>query len=280
MHPTFINRTLFIATKHGKEHALAPLLLDKLGVGVEVAYIDTDIFGTFSGEINRSKSVLETLRDKCNKAREIYGIDLVLSSEGSFGPHPQIGFMPCNEEYLMLIDFSNDLEIVTKVFSIETNFSSMIIKTQEELINFADKIHFPSHKIIIRKSLTDFTDIKKGIENFDDLIFYFNQIKSQQGYACVETDMRAMHNPTRMKVIEQAGKKLIEKLNKICPNCSTPGFDITQFEEGLPCNWCGNPTQSILYTIATCSKCLFLEKHKFPNTKQVEDPQYCSYCNP
>lgn len=280
MYKLLKDRTLFIATKHKKEDVLAPLFIKELGIDVKVAPIDTDAFGTFSGEISRIKSVVDTLKDKCFKAIETYGADLVLASEGSFGPHPQIGFVPCNEEYLLLMDIKNELEILVKEFSVETNFTSEIVKTQEELINFTDKIHFPSHKIIIRKSLTDFTYLKKGIGAFDDLIFYFNEIKALQGYVYLETDMRAMNNPTRMKVIEKAGKRLIEKLNKFCPKCSTPGFDITEFEVGLPCDWCGNPTQSILYSIATCSKCSFLDKKKFPYGKQVEDPQYCSYCNP
>jgi hypothetical protein len=43
----------------------------------------------------------------------------------------------------------------------------------------------------------------------------------------VETDMRAMYNPSRMTVIQNATKKLVEKINSCCPNCNIPGFGIT-----------------------------------------------------
>lgn len=280
MHNLFKNRTLFIATKHKKEEVLAPLLTNRLGVIVKVATIDTDLFGTFSGEIIRQKTALETLKDKCYEAIKLQNIDLVVASEGSFGPHPSLGFIPCNEEYLMLVDIKNNLEIVVKEFSIETNFATAVVNTQEELIEFADKVNFPRHKVILRKSLTDFTFIKKDIESFHILISQFNEIKAHQGFAYVETDMRAMNNPSRMKVIEKAGLKLIDKLFKSCPSCNTIGYDVTRFEGGLPCSWCGLPTNSIMYSISSCLNCNFTEKNIFPNGKKNEDPQYCSFCNP
>jgi hypothetical protein len=46
----------------------------------------------------------------------------------------------------------------------------------------------------------------------------------------VETDMRAMYNPSRMTVIQNATKK--EKINSCCPHCNIPGFGITDAKRG------------------------------------------------
>lgn len=67
-HP-FHSQKVYFPTKHHKEKILAPLLAE-IGLDCEVASIDTDQFGTFSGEIERTGSVLETLRKKLKAAME------------------------------------------------------------------------------------------------------------------------------------------------------------------------------------------------------------------
>jgi hypothetical protein len=83
-----------------------------------------------------------------------------------------------------------------------------------------------------------------------------------------------------LKVIERAAIKLVEKINSLCPNCSMPGFEITNTQKGLPCNQCNFPTQSTLSYIYTCKKCFFIKEEKFPKGKHTEDPMYCYVCNP
>jgi hypothetical protein len=47
----------------------------------------------------------------------------------------------------------------------------------------------------------------------------------------VETDMRAMYNPSRMTVIQNAILKTGRKENSCCPHCNIPGFGITDAKE-------------------------------------------------
>ncbi len=76
----FKGRTLLIATKHRKEQVISPILEEALGVKCIVSEnIDTDVLGTFTGEVERTNSPLETARMKCE-----------LASEGSFGSHPYL----------------------------------------------------------------------------------------------------------------------------------------------------------------------------------------------
>jgi len=90
--------------------------------------------------------------------------------------------------------------------------------------------------------------------------------------------MRALYNPTRMKIIEKATMQLIEKINSKCPNCNHPGFGIVEANKGLRCELCNNPTNSILSYTYQCSNCNF--KSEKATSKKMEDPMYCNYCNP
>jgi hypothetical protein len=97
----FKGRKLCIASMHKKEKVLKPLLEKELGVICKVAEnLNTDFLGTFSGEVERIISPLDAARQKCVLAMELSNCDLAVSSEGSFGPHPIYGFIPCDDELL------------------------------------------------------------------------------------------------------------------------------------------------------------------------------------
>lgn len=277
----FSGRKLLIATKHQKEKAIAPILEKELGViAILASNLDTDVLGTFTGEIERKEDPIATARKKCLMAMTLIDCDLVIASEGSFGPHPVVHFLPANIEFLLFIDKKNDLEIVVKELSTTTNFNASTIKTTAELNSFAMQAGFPEHGLILRKSKDDFSTIEKGITDKELLHEIFNRLCSKYGGAYIETDMRAMYNPTRMNVIGLATQKLLQKINNLCAVCKTPGFAITQSKQGLPCSLCHSKTQSILSYIYTCKKCSYTQEDKFPNGKYAEDPRYCDRCNP
>ena len=277
----FGGRTLVIATRHEKEKVLKPILADALNVKVMVPEnFDTDNFGTFSGEIEREAIALETARSKCIAAYGLTGESLVLASEGSFGGHPVIGFVPANEEILLLKDFENGLEIKAKTVSTQTNYAGNEYFDWEPLLFFASQVSFPSHGLILRGAKDDYSEIHKGITSWDKLkesFFYFQQ---KAGKVYVETDMRAMYNPTRMKVIGEAAKKLLETLSTICPVCEGPGFAVRDVLKGLPCGKCEAPTKSAKAWVHHCQLCGHAEMAMYPNKKQKEDPMFCDQCNP
>ncbi len=277
----FEGRNLLIATKHQKEKVIASILDKELGVKCFVSLdFDSDQLGTFSGEIERKDDPITTVRKKCILAMEQANCDLAIASEGSFGSHPELFFVPANDEFLYFIDKKNNLEIFIRELSTETNLNSSEVKTEKELLDFANKANFPSHALIIRKSKTDLNEIVKGIRNEELLKTTFHDFFIKYGSAYIETDMRAMFNPKRMQVIERATKKLVEKIKNLCPECKTPGFGITDSQQGLPCKTCSSPTRSTLSFIYSCKKCNFTESKLFPNGKKMEDPTYCDRCNP
>ena len=277
----FKGRHLLIATMHEKEKVIAPILEKELGVKSLVAInLNTDELGTFTGEFERKDDPITTARKKCFLAMEIYDCDLAIASEGSFGPHPSMFFVHADDEFLLFMDRKNNLEIIEREISTATNFNSSEINTDTELLEFAEKSKFPSHSLIIRKTKDDFSEIVKGINTSEQLTNTFKRFISNFGTAYIETDMRAMYNPTRMKVIKDATKKLAKKINSLCPNCKTPGFGITEVNQGLPCESCNFPTRSTLSYLFTCQKCSFVKEQKYPKNKFTEEPTYCDICNP
>lgn len=277
----FKNRKLVIATKHRKELVIAPVLEKELGVECFAdAFFDTDTLGTFTGETERTLDPLEAARQKCRTAMELNRCDLAVASEGSFGPHPSLAFIAADEEILVLIDKAHQLEIVVKLLSLETNFSGKTVESEQELLAFAEASGFPEHALIVRKSKDSVDSIFKGINQTDELLRVYHLLKSAGSAPYVETDMRAMHNPTRMKVIAQAAQDLADKVNSRCPACSLPGFGIVDVKRGLPCDLCGFPTRAIMTHIYECKGCAHREEVMYPQQRRTEDPMYCDRCNP
>jgi len=276
----FKGRNLIIATKHEKEKVIAPILEKILGVKCKVAEnFDTDSLGTFTGEIERLDNPFTAAKNKCLLAMELNNCDMAVASEGSFGPHPALGFIYVDDEILLFIDKKNNLEISVRELSIETNFNAQEVTTEEQLIEFATNAKFPSHGLILRQSNKDHLDIVKGITDWALLKKHFNELKHKYGAAYIETDMRAMYNPSRMKVIQDASSRLAEKINTNCPYCNVPGFGIIAAKPGLPCSQCSFPTKSTMAYEYKCKSCSFTEERKILHDKQ-EDPMYCDICNP
>ena len=211
----FKGRKLVIATKHDKEKVIGPLIEAAVGVHCFIPEnFDTDLLGTFTGEVERKDDPLTTLRNKCLKALELTGCNLGIASEGSFGPHPSIFFVPADDELLIFIDKKNNLEIIVRELSTKTNFNGGEIKTEKQLHEFATNANFPSHGLILRKAKDDFSEIVKGITSWQKLTDTFEIFIGKVGVAYAETDMRALYNPTRMGIIETAAKKLVQKIKE------------------------------------------------------------------
>lgn len=277
----FQDRKLIIATKHEKEKVIAPLVEKALGVTCFVnESFDTDLLGTFTGEIERKLDPIATARQKCLMAMKLTNCDLGIASEGSFGAHPSMFFISADDEFLIFIDKKNNLEIIARELSTATNFNGKEIKTEKELLEFADSVNFPSHGLILRKAKDDNNEIIKGITDINHLKEAYHKLFDKFNSVYAETDMRALYNPTRMKVIEAVTQKLITKINSLCPQCSKPGFGITDVKRGLECSLCYSPTNSTLSYIYICQHCQYTKEEMYPHKKTSEDPMYCNYCNP
>lgn len=274
-HYLFQNRTAALATIHAKEKIIAPIFEQyNTGLQIRVAVVDTDSFGTFTGEIERKGSQQEAARMKCQAAIEQTGLTIGIASEGAFGPHPTIPFVAANLEIVMLKDIKLGIEVYGRHLTSSTNFSSQTVTSINSALEFADNAGFPAHGIIVRGQ-----PITKGIRDYETLIFAVSQALQEKASVQIETDMRAMHNPTRCLAIAAAAADLVTRLMTLCPNCHNPGFGRGVNIQGLPCNWCGLPTQEVKGYLMECPTCQYREEILNRNGEHA-DPACCLFCNP
>ncbi len=91
-------------TKHDKAQLVTKPFNDILAMQVQEVVVDTDVFGTFSGEIERVGTPLETAIKKARVGIETTGNPFAIASEGSVGPDPIFGFINANIETMVFVD--------------------------------------------------------------------------------------------------------------------------------------------------------------------------------
>lgn len=271
---------IILATKHKKELAIQGLFeaAFKARIFVPEDY-DTDQFGTFTGEIPRLGSAQECVINKAKKACEEYNFQYGIANEGSFGPHPHMFFIPGDVELISFVDIKNDLIVVESEISTDTNFSVTDINHQSDYSEFLQKMKFGTHGLIVR-GMSENTIIEKGVCDYGKLKKLLKTGFKKNEIIRLETDMRAMMNPTRMKVIHAAAKKLVKRLKSHCKVCNTPGFGKTSVMGKLLCSLCGIETELYQYIVKQCIKCDYQEHDERPDKLVESDPQHCHLCNP
>jgi len=281
-YPAFFNgKKLWVVSRHEKHLYIATPLVAVTGLIVEpFTEVDTDLLGTFSGEVERSMAPLDCAREKCRLAADYFTEGYLLASEGSFGPHPAFGLLSAGEEWLVFYDIAEKKEVIVRDVTLNTCFRGEKITDEATCLSFLEQVGFPLQKVIVKSSQHQPARIIKQLEHTADVIHAMQEITEQYGDCFIETDMRAMNNPARQRHLMQLGTKLAEKLSSICSYCGWYGFSITGLERGLPCSWCGTPTEGVLYEVSSCSQCGFEKENYFPRGKQQEDPQFCNQCNP
>lgn len=259
------------------------MLTEALWVEIHVSEsFDSDKFGTFTREKARAGDQRQAAKRKLMAALSQESLDLGVASEWSFWPHPQCPFLPWNTEILLFLDLKNDLEIEALYTTFDTNMAGKYVSSVEKALEFATKIGFPEHGVIVRKSKNDTKSLYKNIRTVQELKDISSKLLS--GFFTkkiyLETDMRAHRNPTRRNAILEVSKLLLKNLNSLCPSCSTPGYLVTDIERGLICKRCLQETELPEYEIFSCKKCGFSEKKECRVYWDFADPRYCNYCNP
>lgn len=257
-----------LATKHGKERLLGPLLRDRLGLRlVHVTSVDTDEFGTFTRTIARAGTALETARRKARAALEArpqaaFG----LASEGSFGPHPALPWVAAGHELVLLIDRQGTFELVGEDLTEDTNFQAATAHTLDEAVAFATRIGFPAHAVVAGGL--------PGLQTLEALEAAFHAAGAP---LALEADMRAHVNPTRQHAILRAGSQLAAACLARCPRCERPGFVERRVEPGLPCETCRAPTHRPRAYLAQCP---CGERRARPADTPFAATTWCDACNP
>lgn len=269
---------------HGKESVIGPPLREALGVEpVLPENFDSDYFGTFSGEVARRGSQVEAARAKALRALELTGETLAVASEGAFGAHPTAAFLQANFELVLLIDLQYGLELEAWEITTRTVGTSEVVEHERDLFAVAERAGFPAHGVILK--LTDGERVRwavKGIRDRERLLAAYHEAMANSGsqVPVLETDLRAMHNPTRMDAIAAATRKLVDKILHVCPSCGWPGYDVSEVIRGLRCEQCGLPTRGVRAVVYGCKKCGHQSQQDFPDGREHMEAMYCDYCNP
>lgn len=285
----FAGRKVSLATCHGKERLLARPFRRGLDLTVVLATgLDTDVFGTFSGERPRPADAPETCRRKAEAGMDHTGLDLGLASEGSFGPHPALPWLTVGSEWLTFVDRRSGLVIAERLLAPRTNFDRRLVSPQDDIQDWLRRVGFPSHALIARPHSGSGADdpaggpLVKGIRTSGELARALELCAgaSSDGHIWLETDMRAHGNPTRRLAIRTLAFRLVRRIASPCPACGAPGWGLREGLVGLPCGWCGQPTDRFRADVWGCVVCDHREEKPRQDGRRVADPGDCAWCNP
>lgn len=272
-------QTAHIVTKHGKAELLAPVLLKRLGMNLVAVEADTDQFGTFAGEIERSFSPLDTAIRKANLATECASASLCLASEGTIGPDPSFPLLTADIETLVFIDLSLDISIHATYVSREIySFRSVLTSTQDTdaLIG---KLDLTNQAMIVKSSEMQPKFVAKGLTSIEAINNAVRIALPEFGQVIIEPDYRAMFSASRRKNIIACAEKLADKILSRCPICELPGWSGNSSQEGKTCSSCGeNETTVSRASVFSCQQCNHRETIDEPDS--FCDPKYCLSCNP
>lgn len=268
-------RVIAVGTQHGKQHQFAPPFRRVLGALLTAPTVDTDQFGTFSGEVPRTGSPVDAARAKATAAMNAAGVPLGLASEASYGPLP--GGWLGHEEILLFRDDLAAIEIVEGYRTASTPPVGQRVSRYDDVRGDL-RGGLPDQGLIVRpcgaegpitKGITADTALRSAIAAAVSV--------SPDGTALVEPDLRAHHNPGRRIILSRLAETMAYRLATRCPSCGVPGFGRVKSEPGLPCRLCGTPTALRHRDIHACGACGHHETRALPATA---DPADCPSCNP
>lgn len=271
-----------LGTMHKKEGAVAPPL-ERLGITLVVPPdLDTDHFGTFTGERPRTGTMLDAARAKAMAAASAAGLPIGLASEGSYGPHPSVPFVSIGREILLWRHMLTGHEIVEMVIDEAPRFDHVTASSISELETFLQGIEFPQTAVIVSPKASGASPIAKGARDRPGLAAAIERAvrESSEGLAVIQSDMRAHMNRHRMGVIARLAERFAERLATACPSCAAPGFGVTRSEAGLPCRECGAETELTQAVISSCGACRFERHAPRPDGRTHASPAECAACNP
>ncbi len=272
---------IVFGTMHGKERQAAPVFAELLGARVVApSGLDTDQFGTFSGDIARTLSPIDTARAKARLAMTATDSRYGLASEASYGSLPGVGW-PGHEEILLFLDDTRGIEILEGNRTLATPGSRQRVRCSSELRDLPPALGWPAQALLVRPAAGGHGhDIVKGITRADQLADAARTAaaRSDDGHALVEPDLRAHCNPTRRAVLTRLARTLATRLATGCPACGSPGYGRTDVDTGLPCAACGTPTELAVADVHTCPACP--HQHRKPYPACTADPRWCPDCNP
>jgi hypothetical protein len=189
---------------HAKERAVAPAFRRVLGADVvPVADLDTDVLGTFSGEVPRPDTLVETSLIKAELVFRTMDVDCAIASEGSYGPIDRLPLTASGVEVMAFVDRRRGVRLFETLATHRTNWKLLRFKAGDPSVPIVLRsMGFPEYGVFVICS-SNWDHPVKGLSSEEEVIAAMNREagKSDDGMAVLVTDMRAHRNPLRMKVV-------------------------------------------------------------------------------
>ncbi len=269
-----------MGTMHGKERQVAPAFADELGARVIAPDgIDTDQFGTFTGEVTRTLTPMAAATAKARLAMSVAGVRYGLASEASYDTW--LGMLAMHEEILVFVDDTRGIRVAEGVNIPGSPGAPRLVDCADHAVDAARDFGFPHQGAAVKASVADrirvfgkgITDIRELIDAVDVAV-----AAADARQAWLEPDLRAHHNPSRREVIATLANRLARRLATPCPRCACPGYGKVAVDEGLPCHACGCPTSLIVADVHGCQVCD--QSSVVARTVGTAEPRFCPACNP
>jgi len=270
-----------LTSQHEKQRLVAPSFKEVLGVELIERALDTDQFGTFSGDIERSASPLDTAIAKARLGMKESGLPRGVASEGSIGPDPFIPFVISDIEHLVWVDAERDIVVSESYRSLDIRTASTRTFVGADLSDFLQRADFPRHRLIVKAENSSPFFCAKGIGSVQALEAAISECshRSETGAVIVESDLRAHCSPSRQVNIAATARLLALRISTHCPECHTPGWGKVGVERGLLCRDCSSfVEQAVRGDEMGCVKCDF--KKLELRAESRADPAICDWCNP
>jgi len=231
-----------LGTMHGKAAAIAPPLA-RIGITLVVPIgLDTDRFGTFTPEIPRAGTMEEAARAKAHAAIAATGLSCGMASEGAYGAHPFIHFLPIGREVLLWYNSETGQKVVERLTDNTPCYDNATVCSGDEVTAFLKRIDFPQTAVIVAATGDGAPTLAKGLQDraaVDEAVARAAHL-SVQGSAFLQTDMRAHLNARRMETIGRLAERLAARLATACPACCAPGCPARAYALRVPCeHGCG-----------------------------------------
>ena len=276
----FAGAVIAMGTMHGKQRQVAPAFADVLGARVIAPDgIDTDQFGTFTGEVSRMLTPVEAATAKARLAMSAAGVRYGLASEASY--NAWLGMLPMHEEILVFIDDTRGIQVTEGIKVPGAPGAPRLVDCADDAVAAALDFGFPQQGAAVKASVADRVRVfGKGITDTRELIEAVTVAAAAADgrQAWVEPDLRAHHNPSRRDVIATLASRLAHRLATQCPRCACPGYGKVGVREGLPCRACGCPTSLVVSDVLGCPACDHREA--VARTGALAEPRFCPDCNP
>ena len=278
---SYTGRAAVLATKHDKFPLIAPPLA-AIGLEVVAVAVDTDRLGTFTGEIPRPGSPLDTAIAKARLAMAATGSSLGLASEGSIGPHPATPLLTVDVELVFLVDDDRDIIVWAAATGTDTMAAAQVVAQGHDPTGLTGRFDLPHHAVIVRPNQGPATPVFKGLRHPADIdaAVAACAAASPDQLARLETDLRAHHCPSRRPVIRLAAERLAARLAARCPICASPGWGRIDIVTGVPCDWCATLVDDIRAEIDGCPACGHRSERATVTPGATADPGRCPRCNP